>query len=210
MPERWWVLAGVMLVAAIAHYALRRRKARRVAFDWLRQHGYHARRLTIPLWSWRAHRFAPAPLRNNDKAFYARAEVEDRKLGGVGVVWLRTWIGWTGEEIWDTEVFWERMPAEGEGPPAGPVWEDAQLALLERIAAGEHTLRPADSRSTAAGAAFDLEVEHVLALQRRGLVTCATPVAETRVPGRAYAYVSDVTLTEEGARFVQRRQASTT
>jgi hypothetical protein len=185
---------------------MRRGKARQAALDWLRQHSYHPRRLTIPWLSTRAYRFAPAPLRNNDKAFYLRAEVEDRKLGGVGIVWIRTWIGWTGTEIGDTEVFWEHMPAEAEGVPTGPTWESAQLVMLDRVAAGERTFRPADNRSAEAGAAFDLEVEHLLALQRRGLIVCGTPVAEVRIPGRAYAYVPDVQLTEEGQRIMSLRQ----
>jgi hypothetical protein len=202
-----WILIGAATVLGLAQYVMRRGKARQAALEWLRQHGYHPRRLTIPWISTRAYRFAPAPLRNNDKAFYLRAEVEDRKLGGVGTVWIRTWIGWIGTEIGDTEVFWEHMPAAVDGMPSGPVWEAAQLALLDRIAAGERTFRPRDSRSVEAGAAFDLDVEHLMALQRRGLVLCATPVAEVRVPGRAYAWVTDVELTEEGQRVAALNRA---
>lgn len=201
------LLAGATMLLGLAQYIMRRSKARQVALDWLRQHSYQPRRLTIPWFFTRAYRFAPAPLRNNDKAFYLRAEVEDRKLGGVGIVWIRTWIGWMGNEIHDTEVFWEQMAAANDGLPAGPTWEMAQLALLDRVAAGEHTFRPADTRSAEAGAAFDLEVEHLMALQRRGLVTCAAPVAEVRIPGRAYAFVTDAALTEEGQRIVAGRKA---
>lgn len=205
-----WIVVAVATVLSVAQYVMRRGKARQAALEWLRQHSYHPHRLTIPWLRTRAYRFAPAPLRNNDKAFYLRAEVEDRKLGGVGVVWIRTWIGWMGTEIGDTEVFWEHMPAATEGMHSGPVWEAAQLALLDRIAAGERTFRPTDTRSALAGAAFDLDVEHILALQRRGLVKCGTPVAEVRVPGRAYAYITDVQLTEEGQRVASLNRAKRT
>lgn len=206
MPDRLTLAVALITLLSIGQYLMRRRRARQAARDWLEQHSYHPRTLTIPWFRTRAYRFAPAPLRNNDKAFYLRAEVEDRKLGGVGIVWLRTWIGWAGTEVGDTEVFWEQMALAREGEPSGPTWEAAQLVLLERIAAGEETLRPSDNRTAAAGSAFDLEVEHVLAMQRRGLVTCATPVAETRIAGRTYAYVTDVRLTDEGQRLATLRR----
>jgi hypothetical protein len=89
-------------------------------------------------------------------------------------------------------------------PLAGPPWDAAQLALLARVAAGETSFRPEAAGGAAAGAAFDRVVEHLLAMQRRGLVTCATPVGEVGRPDQHYAAVFDVALTAEGARVAAR------
>lgn len=206
LAEHPWVPVAfaLLLVGALLHAVVRRRRARAVASAWLAEHDYRIRRLSLPWWSLRAWRFGPALLRNNDNAFEVRAEVEDRKLGGRGVVWLRIWLGWSGSETYAPDVFWENMPnaERGSDRASGPPWEGAQLEVLRRVAAGTHTFRPDDHRSPEAGADFDLLVEHILALQRRGLLTCATPVAETR-RSRSYALVSDVALTPEGEQIAR-------
>ncbi len=67
-------------------------------------------------------------------------------------------------------------------------------------------MRPA-GRDAAARAKFDEEVEHILALNRRGLVTCATPIAELRSDAQ-YAAITDVELTADGRRMIERADAS--
>jgi hypothetical protein len=206
LAEHPWVAVAFTLVLAVAllHTVVRRRRARAVATRWLAEHDYRIRRVSLPWWSLRAYRFGPALLRNNDHAFQVRAEIEDGKLGGVGVVWLRVWIGWSGTETYAPDIFWESMPTaeRGSAGSSGPPWEGAQLELLRRVAAGTHAFRPDDHRSPEAGAEFDLLVEHILALQRRGFLACATPVAETR-HARTYALVSEVALTPEGERIAR-------
>jgi hypothetical protein len=99
------------------------------------------------------------------------------------------------------------MPTEESGGAQSPEtqWADAQIALLRRVAAGELTFRP-EGRDPAARAEFDATVEHLLALSRRGLLTCATPIAELRADAQ-YAAVADVVLTEEGRRALERADA---
>ena len=58
-----------------------------------------------------------------------------------------------------------------------------------------------------ARAAFDTTVEHLLALNRRGLLTCATPIAELKADAQ-YATVTDVTLTDAGRRALDRAATS--
>jgi hypothetical protein len=81
-------------------------------------------------------------------------------------------------------------------------WESAQIAVLRRVAAGESSLRPS-GRDAAARVEFDTLVEHVLALNHRGLLHCATPIAELRADAQ-YAAVTDVELTEEGRQALAR------
>jgi hypothetical protein len=202
---RWAPVALALAGLGILLWLYRRRRARTVARQWLAAHRYGVRRLSIPWWHFRGWRFGPALTRNNNRAFEVRADVVDEKLGGHGVVWLRVWIGLGGDEIHDTEVFWETMPdaeRQGDSSAGGAPWEQAQLELLRRVASGERTFRP-DRHGEEDGEQFDLLIEHILAMQRRGLLTCATPVAETRRSDRRYAFVSDVRLTPEGERVAQ-------
>jgi len=194
-------------VLSIGHWLWRRRTARDIAERWLGQHHYRVRNLRPVLWSG-SPRFRATPFRNNDWAFDFTAEVDDMRLGGTGKVRLRVWTDWLGMIDREPEISWDRMPTEDEGGVRAPEshWADSQIALLRRAAAGESTFRPAGN-DVAARAKFDEEVEHMLALNRRGLVTCATPIAELR-SGAQYAALTNVELTEDGRRALEQADAS--
>lgn len=211
-----WVIVAVMVVLTLGQWWWRRGAAREVAVDWLQRHGYRVRSLRMP--------FTPGPvfgvrlLRDSDHAFAFRAEVDDRKLGGSGVVWLRVWTGWLGATSDDIDVRWERLP-EGGGEGGGAASRadsslesrlaDGQLAVLRAVAEGITIFRP-EGRTPEAAAAFDERVEHLLALERRGLVSCSSPLAETRAGRGLYAAVRDVALTDAGRRELERRAAAAT
>ena len=83
---------------------------------------------------------------------------------------------------------------------------NAQIAILRRTASGEYTFRP-DGRDPDARREFDETVEHILALQRRGLLTCSTPIAELKADAQ-YAAIGDVVLTDEGRRALEQADAA--
>ena len=151
--------------------------------------------------------FRLTPFRNNDWALDYRADVDDLRLGGSGELRLRVWTDWLGMIDREPEISWVRMPTlDNAGAPTPEMqWENAQVAVLRRVASGESTLRPA-GRDVAAREAFDALVEHVLALQRRGLLHCATPIAELR-DGAQYAAVTDVVLSAEGRQALERSKS---
>ena len=199
-------VAGAIFAAlAVAYWWQRRQWARDVAERWLRTHRYRVRQLRTPLL--RLTPFGASLWRDSKKAVDFRAVVDDMDLGGTGTVWLRVWTDWLGTLEGEPEVQWERMPDRSAPHSEAPEerWADAQLALLRRVAAGETRFRP-EGRDAAAGAAFDELVEHLLALQRRGLVTCQTPIADLRGHSQ-YAAVTDVALTDDGRRELVRRAA---
>jgi len=207
MTEKTIVLAGVALFAAnVGHWLWRRSIARDIAERWLGQHHYRVRRLRSVYWRLRP-RFRATPFRNNDWAFDFGAEVDDLRLGGTGDLRLRVWTDWLGMVDREPEISWDRMPTEADGGARAPEaqWADAQIALLRRAAAGESTLRPF-GRDAAARAEFDAVVEHALALQRRGLLKCSTPIAELKADA-LYAALTDVELTDEGRRALERADA---
>jgi len=207
MTDQTALLAGTMIMAlGLGHWWWRRQRAREIAGRWLAQHHYRVRSLRFVYWSARP-RFRATPLRNNDWAVDLRANVDDMRLGGTGEVRLRVWTDWLGMIDREPEVSWDRMPTEGEtgAQPPEVQWADAQLAILRRVADGEQTFRPA-GREAAARSDFDETVEHLLALQRRGLVTCATPIAELKADAQ-YAAVTDIALTDEGRRVLERAAA---
>jgi erythromycin esterase-like protein len=117
------------------------------------------------------------------------------------------WTDWLGMIDREPEISWEQMPTEENGGAESPEtqWQGAQVAILRRAAAGEYTFRP-DANDPAARREFDETVEHVLALQRRGLLTCATPIAELRADAQ-YAAIGDVVLTDDGRRALERADA---
>jgi hypothetical protein len=205
MPDHTVVLVGAAFVlASLAQWSRRRAAARDAAERWLERHGYRVRSLGE---TWRAGASFPLRLRRDaDATFAFRATVDDRKLGGTGVVGLRVAVDWLARADDDVDVRWERMPdPRALGPPAPTAaWADAQLAVLRRVADGERTFRPGGTEP--AGAPLDAVVEHLLALQRRGLVTCATPHADLRGHG-ACAAVTDAALTAEGRRALARADA---
>jgi hypothetical protein len=204
MPDRTitWYFA-LFVVALLGHGWWRFRTARSFAESWLAQHRYRTRSfrsgwLSLP-------RFAPKLFRDENRAFQFRAEVDDLRLGGTGVVWLRVWTDWMGLVEREPEVSWERMPValDDGSRTAEDKWADTQHALLERVARGETTFRTS-ARAAADAEAFDEVVEHVMALQRRGLVTCDAPMINRR-GGSQFDAVSNVALTEAGRRIVDER-----
>lgn len=205
IATHWFFVAAAAL--AIGHWWWRHQRAREIADQWLRRHGYRVRSLRVSYWNVRP-RFRMTPFRDNDWAVDFRAEVDDTRLGGTGTVRLRVWTDWLGMIDREPEVSWDQMPTEERGGATAPEseWANAQLEILCRAAAGEHTFRPT-GRDTAARREFDETVEHVLALQRRGLVTCSTPIAELKSDAQ-YAAIGDVTLTDAGQRAVERADAA--
>jgi hypothetical protein len=121
-----------------------------------------------------------------------RAVVEDRSFGGTGTVWFRVWPGLAGKLGEEIEVNWETMPARvaEDAPPLEEGWWTRQLELLRRIQRGETTFR-LRGHDPAQGAEFDELVEYLLAMQRRGLITFGTPLANLRGDSQ-YAAVTDV------------------
>ena len=206
LPTTFTAVAALMALS-VAHYWWRRARAREIAEQWLSQHRYRVRSLRVSYWDTHP-RFRLTPFRNNDWAIDFRAEVDDMRLGGTGSLRLRVWTDWLGMIDREPETSWVRMPTEENGGARSPEtqWVDAQLALMRRAAAGESTFRP-EGRDAMARAAFDTTVEHLLALNRRGLLTCATPIAELKADAQ-YATVTDVTLTDAGRRALERAAAS--
>jgi len=198
-----WILGGALVALHIANVLWRRRRAREIAERWLAQHNYRVEELRPVYWSGRP-MFGATPFRNNDRAVDFRATVDDMKLGGTGELRLRVWTDWLGMLDREPEIAWVRMPTMTNGGALTPEmeWENAQMGLLRRVAGGDTTLRPA-GRDAEARADFDTMVEHILALQRRGLLHCATPIADLRSDAQ-YAEVADVVLTEEGRRALDR------
>ena len=195
-------MAGLTALS-LGHWLWRRIKAREIAEQWLQQHRYRVRSLRVSYLNWQP-RFRLTPFRNNDWAVDFRAEVDDMRLGGSGEVRLRVWTDWLGMIDREPEISWVRMPTEANGGARAPEsqWLDSQIALLRRVADGESTFRP-EGRDAGARTEFDQTVEHLLAMQRRGLVTCATPIAELKVDAM-YAAITDVDLTDDGRRALDR------
>ena len=204
--SRPYVFTTALMVLGVAHNVWRHFQARGIAQSWLAQHRYRVRLLKRAWWSGPM-RFRMTPFRNNDWAVDFRAEVDDLRLGGTGVVRLRVWTDWLGMIDREPEITWDRMPTDESGPKDSETqWHESQIALLRRIANGESVFRP-EGRDDASRAEFDATVEHVLALGRRGLLRCATPIAEIRANAQ-YAAVTDVVLTEEGRRALERADAA--
>lgn len=193
---------AALVLFAFGNYAWRRQIARDRVERWLAENKYEIRELRVP-WFVSIGRFPPHLFRSNKNAFVFRAAVEDMSFGGTGIVWLRVWIGFLGTPIDDVEVSWERMPARGQGDdaPLETRWAEGQLDLLRRIQAGETTFRYTGHDPTA-GAAFDEQVEYLLALQRRGLITCGTPLANLHGESQ-YAAVTNAVLTKAGEHYLQ-------
>ena len=206
-PQTFWFVGGLLVALHLANVIWRRRRARELAERWLAQHNYRVQRMRPLYWSVRP-RFRATPFRNNDWAVDFQADIDDMKLGGSGEVRLRVWTDWLGMLEREPEIAWIRMPTMDNGGALTPEmeWENAQMALLRRVSHGDTTLRPA-GRDAESRADFDTMVEHILALQRRGLLHCATPIADLR-SGAQYSEVADVVLTEEGRRALDRADAA--
>ena len=202
-----WLAVAILIGALVVFELLRRRRAREIAERWLAGHNYRVRSLR-PVYLSARPRFRATPFRNNDWAVDFRAEVDDLRLGGTGEVRLRVWTDLLGLMDREPEISWDRMPTLADGGALTPEmeWENAQMAVLRRVASGDTTWRP-EGRDPQARADFDAMVEHILALQRRGLLHCATPIAELRDDAQ-YAEVADVVVTPEGRRAIERADAA--
>ena len=174
--------------------------ARSIAESWLREHKYRV--ISIRTSWFGSFRFAPKLFRNTERTAQFRCEVEDTQLGGTGVVWLRVWTDRVGLIGREPDVEWETQPFNSDPDflPGGTPMEVAQRALLKRIARGE-TSFAAPRRSADGGEAFDMLVEHLMAMQTRGLITASVPRA-ARTPGSMYELVDSVELTEAGRAYL--------
>ena len=201
-----YALAALVLFV-FGHYAWRRQIARDRAERWLLENKYEVRELRTP-WFVGVGRFPMSLWRSSKRAIVFRAVVEDKSFGGTGIVWLRVWTGFLGTVSGDDiDVSWERMPKRdiGDEAPIEERWAERQLDLLRRIADGETTFRPA-RRDAAAGAEFDELVEYLLAMQRRGLITCGTPLANLHGESQ-YAAVTNAALTKAGERVLRGKDS---
>lgn len=198
------VFIALIVGALIAYSWWLHTVARDAAERWLTQQRYTVRTLITP---WLVFgRFTPRLFRNSDRAHCFRAEVEDRSLGGTGIVFIRVWLNFMGVETDEPDISWDRMPVNTGGPHDGPPelqWEMAQRALLQRIALGEHTFTPPRRPDEEDGTPFDMLVEHLLALRTRGFVTCSNPRLGRR-PGMQYDLVEAAELTDAGRSYLQR------
>ncbi|HYW50770.1 MAG TPA: hypothetical protein VE861_09200 [Gemmatimonadaceae bacterium] len=192
---------GVAAVMSSAVYAWwRHGKARAIAESWLRTHGYKVVTLQAPWFSFV--RFPQRWFRDGDSATRFRAVVDDQKLGGTGVLWLRVWTTLAGQASHDVEISWEDLPANADPGfvPAESRLELHQRALLKRIANGETSFL-ASRRARAGEPPFDELVEHLLAMQVRQLITCSVPL-RSRTPGTMYEYVEHAELTDAGRAYL--------
>ena len=194
---------AAVAIFAIGHSLWRRQAARDRAERWLAENRYQVRELRAP-WFVGIGRFPLSLWRSSKNAIVFRAVVDDQSFGGTGVVWLRVWTGWLGALGDDLEVSWERMPkrATADDGPIEERWAERQLELLHRISDGETTFRLA-GRDASDGAEFDDLVEYLLAMQRRGLITCGTPLANLHGESQ-YAAVTNAALTKAGERLLQQ------
>jgi hypothetical protein len=200
------VIGGIIFVA-IAHYAWQRRAARDIVDRWLMENRFRARELRIPWFS--VGHFPLTFFRSQKSAVVFRGIVEDRTFGGTGTVWFRVWPGLAGKLGDEIEVEWEKMPerAGDDKPPLEQGWWARQLELLRRIQRGETTFR-LRGHDPEQGKEFDELVEYLLAMQRRGLISFGTPLANMR-GGSQYAAVTDVKITKAGEEELSRDRTDT-
>jgi hypothetical protein len=211
LPEQltnqpFFLLIAPFVALAIGQYWWRYNQAKSTAEDWLRRHHYRTRELRMP-WIHGAI-FAPAWGRNSNNAFVFRAVIDDTDLGGTGSLWLRVWTTWFGNIDNEVEVVWDKMP-DGLVDGAKPLFDrlqDAQLALLRRIGDGETAFYSPRHPENGGGPEFDEMVEHLLALSRRGLITCNEP-RPGRIGQTQYSDISNVALTPEGRSFLASKPA---
>jgi hypothetical protein len=201
-PDQFYIVAAAFAVIGTAWHLWRRAQARDVVEGWLRQHRYHVISLHAP-WS-RLTMFAPSFFRNNNNAFDFEAIVEDRALGGEQKMFLRVWSNWTGQFDGEVEVVIDKISHGEEARPLMERLADAQAAILRRIADGENAFY-APRRSEGGQAEFNELVEHVLALSRRGMITCNAPTIDGRVTTN-YASIENIALTTAGKTWLQSQQ----
>ncbi len=188
------------MVLSSAQYIVRRAKAKDRAEEWLRQHHY---RVTSLRMAWIRAATPASFFRNSDRAFDFIAEVQDRELGGAGTLRLRIWTDWLGMLDREVETDWIHMPARGS-PTDLPLMErlaNAQLDILRRVSSGETTFYAPRSREQEAGA-FDQSIEHVYALERRGMLTHDAPVEDCRRGRPRYSSIGSLAITAQGRKWL--------
>jgi hypothetical protein len=197
------LLAAAVMILGTGHQWWRYSRAKSTADEWLREHHYRVMKLSLP-W-FRGMVFPPSMFRNSNNAYVFEADVDDTELGGTGTIFLRVWITWLGMAYNDVEVVWQRMPHGGMGEvrPLAERLADEQLGLMRRVAAGE-TRFYAPRRWEKDGAKYDEMVEHLLALSRRGMITCTEPASGEKGVTQ-WSDVTDVALTAAGRDFLESR-----
>jgi hypothetical protein len=145
--------------------------------------------------------FAPSFLRNSNNAFDFEAVVEDRDLGGEARLFLRVWANWIGQFDGEVEVVIDEISRGEEAHPLMERLADAQAAILQRVADGE-TAFYAPRRSEGGEAGFNELVEHILALSRRGMITCDAPSVDSRST-TDYRSIDNIALTPAGRSWLE-------
>lgn len=205
MRDQYILLAGVVMLFGIGQYWFRYNSAKSSAQVWLQQHHYHVLEFRF-LW-FPGLAFAPHLLRSSNRAFAFQAVVSDSELGGTGIVWLRVWTTLFGGRDSDIDVVWKEMPdggLAGSVPSSGDRMADAQIGLIHRIASGETTFyAPRQREGGNAGLMYDEMVEHLLALSRRGMITCTQPASGIK-GWTQYSDVTNVALTDDGRKLASR------
>lgn len=205
--ESLYLVMGAFVVLSAGQYLMRRSVAKASAEQWLQRHGYRAKSLRF---AWFSPMTPRGLFRNRDRAIDFIAEVGDTQLGGSGKVRLRVWTNWIGTVGQDVEVDWIQMPANQtfeEDQPLMLRLADAQLDILRRVSAGETSFYAPRSSKPDTGE-FDELMEHVAALERRGMLTHAAPV-EAASSGRSrYAYVSGLEVTPSGKKWLESQSGT--
>ncbi len=205
--ESLYLLMAAFVALSVGQYVMRRSVSKARVEQWLQHHGYRVKSLRV-VW------FAPmtprALFRSRDRALDFIAEVGDTQLGGSGTVRLRVWTNWIGTVAQDVEVNWIQMPEKAtfeEDKPLMLRLADAQLDILRRVSTGETSFYAPRSSEPDTGE-FDELMEHVAALERRGMLTHAAPV-EAASSGRSrYASVSGLAVTQSGKKWLESQSGT--
>lgn len=199
--ESLYLVVAAFALLSAGQYVVRRSVSKASAEQWLQRHGYRAKSLRF---AWFSPMTPRGLFRNRDRAIDFIADVGDTQLGGSGTVRLRVWTNWFGTVEQDVEVDWIQTPATGtfeEDKPLMIRLADAQLDILRRVSAGETSFYAPRSSEPDTGE-FDELMEHVGALERRGMLTHAAPVQAAR-PGRSrYVSVSGLAVTASGEKWL--------
>jgi len=199
-----YIIMGVLALFGVGHHSWRRSAAEHAAQQWLRKRHYRVLELRTP-W-FRMARFAPSFFRNSEKAVDFEAIVEDTKLGGTARISMRVWTDWMAQIDGDIEVVVNNISSGEVAPPLFDRLAAAQVAVLRRIADGE-TAFYAPRRSQGGEAEFNELAEHVMALSRRGMITCGTPRMDAMALN--YESIGDIALTHDGKSWLASQSQET-